>query len=200
MTTVPEDVLPVVQRADDVPGPPQGCWTYEDYAKLPNDGRHYHIIAGVLYVAPAPNIAHQNAVGQFFVRLFQFIQARGLGRVIVAPVDVDLGPGGTVQPDVIVVLNEHLDRITASRIVGAPDLVVEVASPSTATHDRRAKMDAYARAGVPEYWIADPVAETVELFVLGEGEYRSLGVFHGQALLPSTIISDFPVHVAEFFA
>lgn len=195
------DVLPVVERADQVPGPGQGCWDYESYAAIPDDGKRYEVIDGILYMSPAPNIPHQAAVIQFGTRLMILVQDAGLGRVFVAPVDVELVPGGrgVVQPDVLVILNAKLDSITHSHIVGAPDLVIEVASPSTASHDRRAKMDAYAQAGVREYWIADPYAQTVEPLVLLAGEFRSLGVFQGEATLPSRVVPELPVQVRQFF-
>jgi Uma2 family endonuclease len=201
MTTLP-DVLSATSRADHVPGPRQGCWTYEDYAALPDDGNRYEIIDGVLYVSPAPNILHQIVVTRFVFYLTLHVDLAGLGRVLVAPTDVELSLRDTpLQPDVIVVLNDNLGILEqGARVIGAPDLVVEVASPSTARYDRREKLDAYARAGVREYWIVDPYAQTVELLYLEGGVYRSAGVFHGQALLPSRVLQDFPVRVEQFFA
>lgn len=193
------DVLPVVRPADWVPGPPQGQWTYDDYATLPDDGQRYEIIEGVLYMTPAPNLAHQNCVGNFFYYLRQYIALVGLGRVFVAPTDVGLAPKVVVQPDVVVVLAANLSILTPSRIYGTPDLVVEVASPSTTGYDRRQKQDAYARAGMPEYWLADPVGQTVEVLRLPEGGYASLGVFRGKATLPTQVVPHFPVAVEQFF-
>ena len=77
---------------------------------------------------------------------------------------------------------------------------MEIASPSTAGYDRREKQNAYARAGVPEYWIADPASRTVEVLALEQGAYRSLGVFQGKATLPTKIVPEFPVRVGQFFA
>ncbi|HZU78176.1 MAG TPA: Uma2 family endonuclease [Dehalococcoidia bacterium] len=200
MTSTTE-VLPVVARADDVPGPPQGRWTYEAYARIPDDGRRYEIIDGVLYVTPAPSYPHQNSVSNFHYHLKTHLRTTGRGIVILAPFDVELMPGQpVVQPDVLVVLAEHRHRLTNSRLIGPPDLVIEVSSPSTATHDRSRKLSAYARAGVPEYWIADPNARTVELLFLEGSEYVSAGVFSGAAVLPSRIVPGLGVPVEEFFA
>lgn len=200
MTTT-QDVLPVVIRADHVLGAAQGCWNYETYAAIPDDGRRYEVINGVLYMTPAPNIAHQSAAIEIGTYLTIHIQHAGLGRVLAAPFDVELKSGGSVvQPDVLVVLNANRGIIGPGRIIGAPDLVVEIASPSTAGYDRRTKQDAYAAAGVREYWIADPIAQTVELLMLEGNEFRSQGVFQGQALLPSRVIEAFPVPVEQFFA
>jgi Uma2 family endonuclease len=97
-------------------------------------------------------------------------------------------------------LHEHLDRLAGSRLMGAPDVAIEIASPSTARHDLREKQDAYARAGVPEYWIVTPGEQVVEVLVLENGVYSSLGVFHGQAVLPSRIVPKLSVRVEQFFA
>jgi Uma2 family endonuclease len=199
MTTT-EGRVSMVTPADHVRGAKQGQWTYKDYAALPDDGQRYEIIDGVLYMAPSPNEWHQSAVGEFFSYLRTYVKLAGLGRVYFAPFDVELAYNVVVQPDVLVVLNENLSKIIPSRVIGAPDLVVEVASPGTATHDRRKKQDAYARAGVPEYWIADPAARTIEVFTLEGTAYRSLGVFEGPAILPSLVIPTFPVQVKQFFA
>ncbi|NWJ95288.1 MAG: Uma2 family endonuclease [Chloroflexi bacterium] len=185
----------------EVAGPVQGQWTYADYAALPEDGRRYEIIQGVLYMSPSPNAKHQSAITYFLYYLFVQIQQGGLGRVFTAPFDVELGPGNVVQPDLLVVLKANEARIEFGKFVGAPDLVVEIVSPGTAGYDRRQKQDAYAEAGVPEYWIADPASQTIEVLVLEQdGAYHSKGVFEDQALLPSQIIPELPVKVAHFFA
>jgi Uma2 family endonuclease len=87
-----------------------------------------------------------------------------------------------------------------TRIIGAPDLVVEIASPSTARHDLSKKLGAYARAGVPEYWVVTPGSKTVEVLVLKDGLYSSLGLFRGQAVLTSYIVPKMSVRVERFFA
>ena len=191
----------VVIRADHVPGPPQGCWTYDDYAALPDDGHRYEIINGVLYMSPAPSTEHQNAVSWFTAILKIHIQGGGFGFVFSSPIDVQLQPQlDPVQPDVVVILRANRAIITSRLIAGAPDLVIEVASPSTANHDRREKLDAYAAAGVREYWIAEPYAHTIELLVVEQGRYRSLGLFAGQDKLPSWVVPNLAVSVEDFFA
>ncbi len=197
-TSAPLDVLPVVTAAAPLVGPPQGRWTYADYAALPDDGNRYEIIAGVLYMTPAPGTGHQSVSARLVTFLVTHVEFAGLGRVFAAPVDVELAPDTVVQPDIVVVLSANLDRITPSRIIGAPDLVVEILSPGTAGYDRREKQDAYARAGVGEYWIVDPGAQTVELLTLDQGGYRSHGVFRGQARLPSSVVT-LPVPIERFF-
>jgi Uma2 family endonuclease len=197
--TMTSDRLPMVTPADWVKGPKQGDWTYNHYAALPDDGKRYEIVNGVLFMTPAPNIPHQDAVGRFFLHLFTHIESAGLGRVFVAPIDVVLAPKVVVQTDVVVLLNANRDKITENSIMGAPDLVVEVASPGTAIYDRNDKYDIYAHAEIPEYWIADPGTRTVEVLMLEGGNYHSLGAFRGQAILPSQVIPNMKVHVEQFF-
>src|SRR6266849_1734641 len=99
---VTTEELSVVIPADWVPGPPQGSWTYDDYAALPEDGRRYEIVNGVLVMAPAPDPDHQEIVGEIFAYLRTYVKLAGLGRVFMAPIDVELGPKNVVQPDLIV--------------------------------------------------------------------------------------------------
>ncbi len=191
----------VVTPADNMPGPKQGHWTYDSYANLPDDGQHYEIVDGVLYnMAPAPTGSHQDATGWFFYYLTVHVRIAGLGHVYMAPRDVELAFDTVVQPDVVVLLDNGSAKITESRVIGAPDLAIEVSSPSTAIHDRHRKYVAYAQARVKEYWIADPKAQTVELLRLENGAYYSLGVFSGEQMLPTQIVPDFPVQVQQFFA
>lgn len=198
MTTVerPEMVLP----ADWVLGPEQGSWTYDDYAALPDDGLRYEIVNGVLVMAPAPDGPHQDAVARFVYHLLAHVEFAGLGKVRPAPFDVVLSPKDVFQPDVFVVLNAHLYRVQEKKVVGAPDLVIEVASQSTATYDRITKYEKYAKAGVQEFWIANAKARTIQVLVLESEEYRSLGTFRGQQTLPSRVVPGLPVPVEQFFA
>src|SRR6266446_173827 len=177
MITTKEE-LSMVTPADWVPGPPQGSWTYEDYAALPDDGLRYEIVNGVLVMAPAPTPEHQDIVGEIYVALRAYVKLAGLGRVFMGPLDVQLSPENTFQPD----------------------LAVEIASPSTAAYDRLTKYEKYAQAGITEYWIVKPTRRTVEVLVLENGEYRSLGIFSEQATLPSRVIPGLPVRVEQFFA
>ncbi len=199
MLTTKEE-LSVVTPADWVPGPPQGSWTYEDYAALPDDGRRYEIVNGVLVMAPAPTPEHQDIVGEIYVALRAYVKLAGLGRVFMGPLDVQLSPENTFQPDLVVLLNAHLERVAEKKISGAPDLAIEIASPSTAAYDRLTKYEKYAQAGIAEYWIVKPTRRTVEVLVLEHGEYRSLGIFSGQQTLPSRVVPGLPVMVEQFFA
>ncbi len=199
MITAKED-FSVVTPADWVPGPAQGSWTYDDYAALPNDGHRYEIANGVLVMAPAPSPEHQSIAIHIAYYLFPHIELAGIGKLFTAPIDVELGPKHVYQPDVVVVLNAHLERIGKKKIIGAPDLVVEIASPSTIAYDRLTKYEKYAQSGIAEYWIVKPTTRTVEVMILDHGEYRSLGVFRGQEIPPSRIVPALSAQVEQFFA
>ena len=196
--TQASDKIPVVAPAQSVAGPQQGFWTYDDYAVL-DDGEHYEIVNGVLHMTPSPSWSHQEIVGEIFAHLRAYIRSSGLGGVFIAPIDVELASNTVFQPDVVVLLKTSQRKLKERHIVGAPDLVVEVVSPSSETHDRYRKLVAYARAGVPEYWIVDPDARTVEVLILESGEYHSPGVFRGKATLPSQIAPALQVQVEQFF-
>jgi Uma2 family endonuclease len=194
------DILTVVTPADWVSGPPQGRWTYKDYASLSDDGQPYEIMAGVLLVTPSRSPAHQYSSGKFFRYLAQYVDDIGRGKVFYAPLDVELTPYRVFQPDLIVLLNESLGKITASRVVGAPDLVIEITSPGTATYDRLNKFEAYAQAGIGEYWIVNPKTDSVEVLWLQVNTYLSQGIFKGDDRLPSRVVPEISnVSVKQFF-
>ncbi|MEO7021586.1 MAG: Uma2 family endonuclease [Ktedonobacteraceae bacterium] len=189
----------VVTPADWVPGPRQGFWTYEAYASLPEDGRQYEIVQGVLMMTPAPEPIHQGIVGEIYDFLRSRIVDTKRGLVLTSPIDVVFSENTNTQPDVLVLLKEHLDHLQEKRILGAPDLIVEIISPSSVTYDRLVKHTIYEQAGVPEYWLVRPKAQTIEVFALETGKYRSLGIFKGEQCLISRIVPDITVPVSQFF-
>ncbi len=197
MTTT--ERLPMPTPANTVPGPKQGYWTYDDYAALPDDGKHYEIVSGVLYMTPAPPWPHQEIVGRIYRYMADYVESRGLGGAFFAPIDVELASNVVFQPDVAVLFKESRKKLKKRHIVGAPELVIEVVSPGSQTYDRHRKLEAYARAGVPEYWIVDPEASTVEVFVREGSEYVSEGVYQGQTTLPSRIVPGLAATVEQFF-
>ena len=143
-------------------------FTYQDYLNTPDDVR-YELIDGDLILAPAPTTPHQRVLLNLAVSLGPFVRDNALGEAFVAPTDVYLSDTNVVQPDLLFVAAGRAEIITEPNIHGAPDLVVEVASPSTEAMDRNVKMGLYARYGVAEYWIVQPVAGTVEQLQLEDG-------------------------------
>ncbi len=119
-----------------------------------------------------------------------------MGTVRLGPLPVRLWPGKIREPDILFVAREHSDRID-ERVYGPPDLVVEVLSPSTRRADRHEKFYEYAQAGVGEYWMVDPDARTIEVFVLREGAYELLGKWSEGEEARSEVLVGFRVAVDE---
>lgn len=155
--------------------------TYEDYAALPNDGKRYEILEGELAVTPAPNPEHQTASGNVFFLLTQHIRAKDLGKLFHAPIDLILESTSVLQPDLLFVAKARLNIITGRGIEGAPDLVIEIISPSTSRTDRITKAQIYARHKVPAYWIVDPEQETLEIYLVDADSYRLVATLQGDA-------------------
>jgi Uma2 family endonuclease len=180
--------------------PEQGQWTYEDWARLPDDGWRYEVIDGVLFMAPAPGLAHQRSSYRLTRAIGDYVDKNALGEVLYAPTDVRL-PDQPVplQPDILFIRAERSHIIETHRIEGVPDLVVEILSPSNWAYDRREKLAVYQEAGVPEYWIVDPRAKTIEVFVLEEEEYALLGKWGEEEIATSRVIPGFNVRAADVF-
>jgi Uma2 family endonuclease len=139
-------------------------WTVEDYYQLPEDGNQYEIISGKLELKPSPTTTHQRISQQL---LRTMLDSCELDYIIMhAPIDVILSENDTRQPDLLMVHRSREEIIEERGVVGPPDLVVEIISPSSAKRDRTMKRETYARHGVPEYWIVDPSNLTIEQYVL----------------------------------
>jgi Uma2 family endonuclease len=140
---------------------------------MPEDTRRYEAIEGDLYVIPAPSRRHQWAVHQLDVELHRLLVEPGHGEVYPAPFGVEFPDTEEgVQPDLLFVRRERLDIIGEDWLRGAPDLVVEILSPSTAKKDRGVKLKLYRRQGVAVYWIVDLDAEAVEVWDFAAGARR----------------------------
>lgn len=140
-------------------------WTYAEYARLPESGgTRYEVIGDELAVTPSPSSGHQRIATGLVVRMGSFAVEHGLGEVFVGPLDVLFGEGDYVQPDLLFVRADRLHVVSDRGVEGPPDLVVEIASPSTVARDRGVKLARYRHFGVPEYWIVDPEAETIDVW------------------------------------
>lgn len=127
---------------------------------------------------PAPSTKHQTVLGSLHFQLYALIHLTKLGRVYVAPFDVELSEHDIVQPDLTIVMNDRYGIVTPKRIIGVPNLAVEVLSESNPAHDRVLKFEMYQRCKLPEYWIVDPESELIEQWVLDTNQsYQRLGVW-----------------------
>ena len=146
------------------PTPALGTWTYEDLLARPDDGKRYEIIEGVLYEIPGANAEHALAIINLVALFLPIVRAVG-GTILTAPFDVFFLGANPVQPDILVLLPAGA-VLRRRGVEGAPDLVIEVLSPSNRGHDLLTKRALYGRAGVREYWVVDPVARTIGILVV----------------------------------
>ena len=173
-------------------------FTYQDYAKTP-EGERYELLDGELIMAAAPNMAHQhtqtNLGGEFYI----FVRDGDLGSVYFSPTDVYLSDTDVVQPDLVFFSKEWSRIRTGKNIRGAPDIVVEILSPSTSTYDWGYKRDLYAKYEVKEYWLADPYARQIIVMLLKDGRYEIVGVYREDDTLRSPTLEGFELDLGRIF-
>lgn len=150
--------------------------TYEEFLRIREDTRdRTELIDGVLFVTPSPSLAHQFVAQRLFRAFDSWFMGEGGGVVVTAPLDIRFTSTTVVQPDVIVVLPDRLHMLKSNPVTGVPSIAIEVLSPSNNRHDLVIKRDLYARYGVPEYWVADSVAQAVTIMSNPlEGRYQSV--------------------------
>ena len=138
-------------------------WTREEVQALPDDGNRYELLDGELLVSPSPKAIHQLAVFRLYERIYPYVSKHGLGETGLAPSDLDLKSGQSLQPDLFAVeVSTPRGQEPKWEHFGIPFLIVEVLSPSTALYDRNKKRVRFQRSGVSEYWILDPHARLIE--------------------------------------
>ena len=143
--------------------------TWQDVQQLPDDGKRREAIEGELYVTPAPSWRHQRISQRLEQALIRLLEEPGHAVVAHAPIGVEFpATGEGVQPDIVCVSGARRGVICDEGIRGAPDLVIEILSPTTAHRDRGVKRQLYDRQSVEQYWIVDPGTESVEIWTFGE--------------------------------
>ena len=143
------------------PGPSSTKLTYADYVLFPDDGLRHEIIEGEHYVTASPATRHQRILLNLSYLIQSHLETHPIGEIFFAPFDVLLSEINILVPDLVYISNERAHFITPQNLQGAPDLVVEILSPSTRSRDRRLKRDVYERTGVEEYWLVDPENDSV---------------------------------------
>jgi Uma2 family endonuclease len=179
---------------------PKPLLTYEDLLALPCERRELDY--GVLYEPPAPRYDHQNVAGRLFRKLADFLDAHpALGTAVIAPFDVILKEGNpnlAVQPDILVVARERLGE---TRLVGPPDVAIEVVSDKSSRRDTIYKRELYARHGVPEFWLVWPTDERIDVFVLEPGRpYGEPRTYEAGDTFQSDVLPGFSPDLAWLFA
>lgn len=175
--------------------------TYADFVRFPDDGRRHELIDGEHIVTAAPNFWHQVIIQRMSFEIGRYLEATPLGWVLFAKIDCVFSFFDVVEPDVLVVTKDQREIITKRNLKGAPAIVVEILSPSTARNDRGIKRTLYERNGVREYWIVDAVANSVTVHVLRNRKFARPVVLsaHANDVLATPILPGFELELRHLF-
>jgi Uma2 family endonuclease len=173
-------------------------FTYQDYLQLP-EGRRYEIADGNLYMIPSSTPAHQMIASRLEFALHRHVVSADLGVVLRAPCDVLLSDADVVQPDILFISKSRQAIIKDQHVAGAPDLVIDVLSPTTTERDSGVKLKLYERAGIPEYWLISPEARMIEVLGLSTDSYTSVGLYGAHDVLSSPLLPDLRIPVRDIF-
>ena len=176
--------------------------TYEDYLHFPDDGKRHEIIDGEHFVSAAPSTRHQRIVVRLTGYLLEAIRQGDRGELLLAPIDVVLSDADVVQPDLLFVAADQLEKITEPNVQGAPDLIVEVLSPSTRKTDEATKRKRYEVFGVREYWVVDPELDTVKVYRLDSKGFERAAELSAEAAdrLTTPLLPGLTIPLAAIFA
>lgn len=174
--------------------------TYEEYRRLPDDGKRYELIEGEMHMIASPTTEHQRISFNLTVAIGTHVREQSLGSLFAAPTDVVLSRRDVVQPDILFVSKDREMIITETHIDGPPDLIIEILSPSTASLDQLVKRQLYARHGVREFWLVSPEASTVEVLELHEGAYRRRALVGRGDTVTSSVLEGLELAIDEIFA
>lgn len=173
-------------------------YTYKDYADL-QEGAPYQLIEGELVMSPSPTVYHQQILGNVFSILRNIARKNNLGLVLPAPMDVYFDEHETYQPDIIFVSKERKNIIGEKKINGAPDLVIEILSEASAYYDLKHKKNIYEKYGVKEYWIADPMDKSIEVFENKNGTFNLYHKSKIKGIVKSKIFKKAEVNLENIF-
>ena len=183
----------------------EDMYTYRRYVEMEDDGKRYEIIDGVPYMMAAPSVQHQRISGTLYEKFRNFLLGKPC-EVFYSPLDVRLAIYGEIGDEVINVVQPDLmvfcdsSKLDEKGAIAAPDIVIEIISPSSAKNDRYRKFNLYEKAGVREYWIVDGSNKTIEVFVLEEGKFAIKTVLHNDDVLTSSVLKELKLIVSEIFS
>ena len=176
--------------------------TYEEYLDTPEIEGRFDIVDGEMIMAAAPTNEHQETIGEFHFILRYFVKERNLGTVLFAPLDIVIrrNPLRTRQPDLLLLSNESYARIDRHLpIEEAPDLTIEILSPSNTRRRIQDVLADYAAIGVKECWLVSLAARTIEALTLVNGEWRRLALLGVGDRMRSNVLAGLDVEVGQFF-
>jgi len=174
-------------------------YTVDDYLLL-EEGAPFQLINYDLIMSPSPIPIHQVISAKLTQALLNFLDSKNNnGFLVSAPMDVKFDDGNILQPDILYISEERKSELIKDRIEGAPDLVIEILSPSNAYYDLRQKKDIYEKYGVKEYIIIDPIQENADLYILKDGAYYLHQKAQKSETLKSLILPGFAIELAKVF-
>ncbi len=196
--------MSTVSGSDSTRPPASGVrLTYDDFVQFPEDGKRHELIDGEHYVTAAPNTRHQRVVTRLTGLLWSFLQRHRLGEVFVAPFDVVFSDTDVVEPDLLFISPARAaDTLTDANMRGAPDLVVEVGSPSTRKVDETTKRRLYERHGVGEYWVADPELDEIKVYRRAGDRFERVALLSAEQgdVLTSPLFPGLELPLTDVFA
>ena len=177
--------------------------TYDDFLLFPDDGKRHELIDGEHYVTPSPNTRHQRISGRLHLLLGNWLEEHPIGQLFYAPFDVVFSNFDVVEPDLLYMSNERAATVlTDKHVAGVPELVIEIASPATRKRDETLKRRLYERCGVEEYWVVDPIVDTVRVFRRSASGFTrpSELAAEGGDVLTTALLPGLAIPVARLFA
>jgi len=173
--------------------------TRYDYEEMPQGPPYYQVIEGDLVMSPSPETFHQQVARNLMFLLGSYLEKHPVGEIFAAPLDVYLNENNVYQPDVIFILNKHRSIIRDKGIEGTPDLVVEILSPGTERYDKGSKRKIYARTGVTELWIVDPVTKVIHVYYLQKDAETPAAAYAANAVFKSALFPGLKIKAAAIF-
>jgi Uma2 family endonuclease len=173
-------------------------YTYDDYMKTSDDER-YELIEGDLIRLLSPTTKHQRVSGNIMFQINEFVESRNLGEIFHGPLDVVFDNENVMQPDILFISKKRMDIIGEKNIQGAPDLVIEIISESTAYRDLVQKKKLYARFGVKEYWIVIPEESSVEIYSLKDNAFMLHKSYDKEDTVKSPLLQKLKIELKKIF-
>lgn len=177
-------------------------YTVQEFEQLEelDENYYYELIDGEIVQKSSPHFLHQRVLGRLFIALTSFVNEKKIGEVFIAPLDVYLDQFNRYQPDILFVSEDNKHILTSNGIVeGAPDLVVEIISPSSAKYDRGKKMKGYKRHQVAEYWLIEPQSKSVEVYSYQDNDYELLTLIFGKGVIQSKLFLELHLDASALF-
>jgi Uma2 family endonuclease len=174
--------------------------TVQDFMDIPEGPPYYQLIEGDLFMMPPPGAFHQDIAGNIFSLMREYLRRNPIGKAAIAPYGVFLNDVNAFLPDVFFVTKARLKQFSKRGFEGAPDLVVEVLSPGTSRFDKTSKKTVYARSGVLEYWLVDPITQEVHIFYLAENIDEPRFIYSRTDSFASPLIPGLEFRGEEIFA